>query len=43
MDGLIGLDKELEHPDGSQTAAEDEQHGVDQVLGVADQDLSCIL
>ena len=37
MDGLCGLDKELEDPGGGQAAAADEQ---DQVLGVADQDPS---
>ena len=39
VDGLSGLDKELEDPGGGQAAAEHEQQGVDQVL--ADQDLSC--
>ena len=38
MVGLCGLDKELEDPGGGQAAAADEQQGVDQVLGVADQD-----
>jgi hypothetical protein len=29
VDGLSGLDKELEDPGGGQAAAEDEHHGVD--------------